>query len=126
MIDELSRKGPEPGTSCECSTLVELLRWRACNQPDQKAYAFLTSEEEENGLTYGELDRQARAIGALLQKRGATGERVLLLYPAGLEYIVAFFGCLYAGAIAVPAYPPHANRAIERIESIVVDAQARF
>src|SRR5215472_4857732 len=122
MIDELSRKGPEPGTSCECSTLVELLRWRACNQPDQKAYAFLTSEEEENCLTYRELDRQARAIGALLQRREATGERILLLYPTGLEYIAALFGCLYAGAIAVPAYPPHASRFEGRIASIVADA----
>ncbi len=108
------------------ATLVDILRWRASHQPDQKAYAFLTKDEEEQGLTYAELDRQARAIGAMLQRRGAIGERVLLLYPAGLEYIAAFFGCLYAGALAVPAYPPRSNRSIGRIESIVADAQAKF
>jgi acyl-CoA synthetase (AMP-forming)/AMP-acid ligase II len=55
---------------------------------------------------------------------GATGERVLLLYPSGLEYIAAFFGCLYAGAIAVTAYPPHLHRSLDRVEAIVADAQA--
>src|SRR5215813_339647 len=110
MIDELPIKGSDPTAGAACTTLVELLRWRAVLQADQKAYTFLAKGEKELSLTYAELDRQARAIGALLQRRSATGERVLLLYPAGLEYVVAFFGCLYAGAIAVPAYPPHANR----------------
>ena len=62
MGDELSITEPPAGVGSECATLVELLRWRAFKQPDQKAYAFLTSEEEEKCLTYGELDRQARAI----------------------------------------------------------------
>src|SRR5262249_21594529 len=74
--------------------------------------------------TYEELDRQARAIGAWLQSRGITGERALLLYPPGLEYIVAFFGCLYAGVVAVPAYPPRRNRSTSRLQAIVADAQA--
>jgi amino acid adenylation domain-containing protein len=60
----------------------------------------------------------------MLQRLDAAGERVLLLYPPGLEYIVAFFGCLYAGAVAVPAYPPQLNRPAPRIQSIVADAQA--
>jgi acyl-CoA synthetase (AMP-forming)/AMP-acid ligase II len=60
----------------------------------------------EQRLTYGALDRQARAIAATLQTFRATGERALLLYPPGLAYIAAFFGCLYAGVVAVPAYPP--------------------
>jgi len=71
----------------ECTTLVQLLRWRASLQSDQKAYTFLSKGEEELSLTYAELDRQSRAIGAMLQRQGAIGERVLLLYPAGLEYI---------------------------------------
>ena len=57
-------------------------------------------------LSYAGLDERARAIAALLQEHGAAGERVLLLYPPGLDYIAAFFGCLYAGVVAVPAYPP--------------------
>ncbi len=125
-MNEQPLKGKDAPAGSALATLVEILRWRASHQPDQKAYAFFTKGEEEQSLTYAELDRQSRAIGALLQRRGATGERVLLLYPAGLEYITAFFGCLYAGALAVPAYPPRSNRSIGRIESIVADAQAKF
>lgn len=107
------------------STLVELLRWRATQQPDQRAYTFLLDGETEGqSWTYSELDRQARAIGALLQRYRARGERVLLLYPPGLEFIAAFFGCLYASAIAVPAYPPRNRRHLPRIQAIVEDAQA--
>lgn len=107
------------------STLTELLRRRAVEQPERLAYTFLTDgETAEVHVTYGELDRQAHAIGAHLQHLGAAGERVLLLYPAGLEYIAAFFGCLYAGAVAVPAYPPRLNRSMERLQAIVADAQA--
>lgn len=109
----------------EFSTLVELLRWRALHQPEQPAYTFLVDgETQEIHLTYGELDRQSRTIGALLQSLGATGERALLLYPPGLEFIAAFFGCLYAGVVAVPAYPPRFNRSMSHLQNIVVDAQA--
>lgn len=109
----------------EFSTLVELLRWRVSVQPEHKAYTFLLDGEvEDSYLTYQELDRQARAIAALLQSYRASGERVLLLYPPGLEFIAAFFGCLYAGVVAVPAYPPRPNHALSRLEAIVTDAQA--
>jgi acyl-CoA synthetase (AMP-forming)/AMP-acid ligase II/acyl carrier protein len=109
------------------STLVEILRWRALHQTDQIAYTFLLNGEKEGPhLTYGELDRRARAIAALLQSYGARGERVLLLYQPGLEFITAFFGCLYAGAIAVPAYPPRKKHQTSRIPAIVEDAQAAF
>jgi amino acid adenylation domain-containing protein len=108
-------------------TLVELLRWRAKQQPEQVAYTFLlTDGTEECRLTYGELDRKARKIAAALQALNLRSERVLLLYPAGLEYIAAFFGCLYAGAVAVPAYPPRSNHKLARLQSIIVDAQAKM
>ncbi|MGB7923761.1 MAG: fatty acyl-AMP ligase [Pyrinomonadaceae bacterium] len=107
------------------STLVELLRQRALYQPDKLAYTFLLDgESEELRLTYGELDQQARAIGAMLQGLGAAGKPVLLLYPQGLAYMAAFFGCLYAGAIAVPTYPPRPNQKLTRLYSIVEDARA--
>jgi amino acid adenylation domain-containing protein len=109
----------------EFSTLVELLRSRALQKPEQQAYTFLLDGEVEAAhLTYAELDRQARAIAAMLQSYRANGERALLLYQPGLEYIAAFFGCLYAGVVAVPAYPPQFNRSMLRIQSIVADAQA--
>jgi len=103
--------------------LVELLRARAARQPARLAYTFLVDgEAEEATLTYQELDRQARTIAAYLQILDARGERILLLYPPGLDYIAAFFGCLYAGAIAVPSYPPRLNQSLQRIQAIVTDA----
>ncbi len=108
----------------EHQTLVDILRWRALQQPNQRAYTFLLDGEEEAvHITYAELDEQARAIGAWLQQMNATGERALLLYPTGLEYIAAFFGCLYADVIAVPAYPPRRKRLNSRLQAIVKNAQ---
>ena len=115
-------------SSFEPSTLVEILRRRVIHQPDRLAYTFLLDgETEEAHLTYADLDRKARAIGARLQSLGARGERVLLLYPPGLEFITAFFGCLYAGVVAVPVYPPHLvrlDRTLPRFLAIARDAQA--
>ncbi|MEW5927966.1 MAG: amino acid adenylation domain-containing protein, partial [Gemmatimonadota bacterium] len=105
-------------------TLVELLRFRAGEDPDRRAYTFLENGEVEQGhATYGELDLRARAVGARLQALGARGERALLLYPPGLEYVAALFGCFYAGVIAVPAYPPRRNRTDTRLQSIVADCR---
>lgn len=109
-------------------TLIELLRDRANQQPDKHAYTFLIDGKKESSpLTYGELDRQARAIGALLQQYKARGERALLLYPQGLEVIAAFCGCLYAGTIAIPVPPPESGRfkrTLPRLRAIVKDARA--
>src|SRR5262245_30756246 len=115
------------GTDSSPSTLVELLRCRALTRPDERGYTFLFGEEgAEACLTYSELDRKARAIAVQLQSLGAAGERALLLYPPGLDFIAAFFGCQYAGVVAVPAYPPRANRNIRRLMAIVADAEAAF
>jgi acyl-CoA synthetase (AMP-forming)/AMP-acid ligase II len=109
------------------STLVELLRYRASTQPERIAYIFLRNgETEEARLTYGELDQNARAIAAHLQSLEAKGERGLLLYPPGLDFISAFFGCLYAEVVAIPAYPPRRNQNLFRLQAIVADSQARF
>ena len=94
----------------QVGTLVDILHSKALYQPDKKAFTFLLDgETEEISLTYLELDLQARVIATRLQNLGASGERALLLYPPGLEFIAAFFGCLYAGVVAVPAYPPRRN-----------------
>ena len=112
------------------STLVELLRWRANQQPEQSIYTFLTDgEKQEESYTFAELDRRARIIGALLQEQTQPGERVLLIYPSGLDFIAAFFGCLYAGVIAVPVYPPSAvrnDRSLVKFRAIAQDVQARI
>jgi acyl-CoA synthetase (AMP-forming)/AMP-acid ligase II len=109
------------------ATLVELLRARAAEQGDDVAFTFLTDGEHEGPrLTYAGLDAYARTIASALRDRGVgPGERALLLYPPGLDFIPAFFGCLYAGVIAVPAYPPQpsqASRTLPRLLSIVGDA----
>lgn len=108
------------------STLVEILRKRALYQPNKLAFIFLVDgETESSSLTYQELDRLSRAVAAQLQSLGIPkGGRALLMYPPGLEFIAAFFGCLYSGVVAVPAYPPHSIRSMPRLQSILTDAQA--
>lgn len=84
-----------PNTLDKFSTLVNLLQTRALNQPEQIAYTFYPDgETESDSLTYQELDRKARAIAAKLQSLQATDERALLLFPASLDFIAAFMGCL--------------------------------
>ena len=100
-------------------SLVELLRSRAETEGNRKLYTFLSDgATPERNLSYAELDQRARAIGACLQNAHAEGQRVLLLFPPGLDYIAAFFGCLYAKAIAVPAYPPRQNRNLDRLRAV--------
>jgi acyl-CoA synthetase (AMP-forming)/AMP-acid ligase II/alkylation response protein AidB-like acyl-CoA dehydrogenase/acyl carrier protein len=111
-------------------TIVEILRRRAKGQPQQRAYTFLVDGKVEGAtFTYGELDRRARAIGAWLQQHQAQGERVMLLYPQGMEVIAAFLGCLYAGAIAIPVPAPESGRlkrTLPRLQAIAKDARATF
>jgi acyl-CoA synthetase (AMP-forming)/AMP-acid ligase II len=107
------------------TTLVDLLRQRAECQADDRAYTFLVDgESEEVHLTYSELDRQARAIGAWLQSQHLKGQRALLLYSPGLDFIATFFGCQYAEVVAVPAYPPRMHRPPSSIQAIAADAGA--
>jgi acyl-CoA synthetase (AMP-forming)/AMP-acid ligase II len=108
-------------------TLVELLRARSAEQGGDVAFTFLVDGEHEGPrCTFAELDAGARAVASALRERGVRpGDRALLLYPPGLEFIPAFFGCLYSGVIAVPAYPPQpsqASRTLPRLLSIVADA----
>ncbi len=106
------------------ATLVELLRRRAQGEPDARAITFLADgEHQEESLTYAELELDARRIAAFLREEGvAVGARALLLYPPGLDYITAFFGCLLAGVIAVPAYPPLLNRPSSQLTTFVENA----
>ncbi len=121
MTDRHSEISPRPSSG---STMVECLRYRALHQPKQLAFTFLQDGETESGsFTYEELDCRSRAIAAHLQSRHLQGERALLLYPAGLDYLAAFLGCLYAGVIAVPAYPPRNVRNTPRIQAIAADAE---
>jgi acyl-CoA synthetase (AMP-forming)/AMP-acid ligase II/acyl carrier protein len=113
------------GEMSDVSTLTELLQNRSFRQAEQSAYTFLSDEESvANDWSYRTLDQRSRLIATQLQALHLAGERALLLYQPGLDYVAAFFGCLYAGVIAVPAYPPQNQRNSPRILSIARDAGA--
>lgn len=116
------------------TTVVDLLRRRVWAQPTSPGYTFLLDppdgqpgDASTSALTYDELDRTARRIAVSLADRAVAGQPVLLLHPPGLDYVAAFLGCLYAGAVAVPAYPPEAarwHRTLPRLQALVADCGA--
>jgi acyl-CoA synthetase (AMP-forming)/AMP-acid ligase II len=122
--------GEAPRGYIEEETLVELLGRRASEQPGRLAYVFLERGEREVArLEYGELDRRARKVAALLAAAGARRERAILLYPQGLDFVSAFFGCLYASTVAVPVLPPDprgAVRTLPRLRAVAKDSAAKF
>lgn len=108
-------------------SMVELLRARAAEQPDERAYVFLSgSGGEDASLTFSDLERRAGALAVQLVTRTQCGERALLMFPPGLDFIVALFGCLMAGIIAVPVMPPRRLGARDSSASIVADCTPRF
>ncbi|MEM7356854.1 MAG: AMP-binding protein, partial [Acidobacteriota bacterium] len=110
--------------SAAATTLVEVLNHWAHERPEGRAYSFLRDgEDPEAHLSWRELDARARAVAASLERAGAQGRQALMLYPPGLEFIVAFCACLYAGVVAVPAYLPASKRHLPRLRSIARDAR---
>ena len=109
------------------ANLIELLRARTAEHGPRLAFRHLgDGENEESRLTYEELESRARAIAAALAPQAAAGERALLFYSAGLEFIAAFWGCLYAGVVAVPVFPARLHRQIPRLLAIAADSKAKF
>jgi len=104
--------------------MVELLAGQAARQPDRTAFTFLDDRDGATQITFGELDRRARVIAARLQLELRPGDRALLVFPAGLEFISAFFGCMYAGVVAVPATYPKPKRPMPRLQRIALDCDA--
>ncbi|WP_338896083.1 aminotransferase class I/II-fold pyridoxal phosphate-dependent enzyme [Streptomyces sp. TG1A-60] len=127
----------------EPQSVAGLLRHHLEHHPDALAYRFLTAADTDTGTgtgtgthdpgadaaswNYRELDLRVRGVAARLQREGLAGKPVLLLHPSGLDYVAGFLGCLYAGAIAVPAYPPDTRRfgqTMPRLAAIARDSQA--
>ena len=110
------------------TSLVDIIQSRAKYQPQRLAYRFLVDgEDEEEVMNYEELDRRARSVGALLQSSLKAGDRALLFFQPGLDFITTYLGCLYAGVIAVPSYPPHSARlhiSLPGIRRMAADAGA--
>ena len=109
-------------------TIVDVLRQRAELTPHKRVFLFLDKGEHEGAsFTFAQLDRRARSIGSRLAALGARGKQVLLPNPPGLEFIANFFGCLYAGAVAVPACASLLSaRKQDRLRTIVKDAEVEF
>jgi natural product biosynthesis luciferase-like monooxygenase protein len=109
------------------ATIVDVLKARAVSQPDRDAYVFLSyraDETDEERLTYATLYARAKATAVALQAVAEQGERVLIVCPPGLDYVVSFFGCQLAGMVAVPAYPPRNAKHMPRLQAILADAGA--
>jgi acyl transferase domain-containing protein/acyl-CoA synthetase (AMP-forming)/AMP-acid ligase II/acyl carrier protein len=110
------------------NNLVELIRYRAAQSPDQMAYTYLKEGIVDEGrLNYAELDRKARAGAVVIRRCVAPNGRVLLLYPPGIDFMVGFAACLYAGVIPIPAPPPDTvrlKRTLPRLKAIAKDAEA--
>jgi acyl-CoA synthetase (AMP-forming)/AMP-acid ligase II len=106
----------------QVTTAIELLRSRAASEAGGRGYTFLEQDGSEERLSFAGLDERARSIAAVLQEGTRPGDRALLLYPPGLDFISAFFGCLYAGLVAVPAFPPQSSRMLPRLATMARDA----
>ncbi|PSJ25864.1 fatty acyl-AMP ligase [Streptosporangium nondiastaticum] len=130
MTETILSRGPigKPWPGGEPETVAALLRCRADRTPDALAYRFLHgADDASESVRYGELDLRARTVAGRLLRENLSGKPVLLLHPPGLDYIAAFFGCLYAGAVAVPAYPPDSARfgqTMPRLAAIARDSGA--
>lgn len=108
------------------STLVKLLQYRSQYQSNRTAYTFLTDGEDQSvSVTYQQLDLQAQAIAANLQSRQVNIALLVYPYDRGLEFIAAFFGCLYAKVIAVPCHPPRNRHASQDLAARLASSQAK-
>ncbi|WP_010587413.1 fatty acyl-AMP ligase [Schlesneria paludicola] len=105
-------------------TILSVLGDHVRRSGERIAYTFLKSDSERESLTYRQLDDRARSIAAALLRHARPGDRALLAYPSGLEFIQVFLGCLYAGIVAVPSYPPKRKRNSVRVGAISHDCGA--
>lgn len=115
------------GIAFPAKNMVELLQKHAEATPDKVVYIFLEDGiNEKDSITYAGMVQKSKAIAATLLRNGKKGDRVLLLFPTGIDFITAFYACFFAGMTAVPTYPPKRNKANERFRSIVEDSNPSF
>ncbi len=106
------------------TNLAEVLQEHAARKSQQNAYTFLINDQDALSISYGQLDAEVRTLAAQLQHRQAKGQRAVLLYPPGYAFTQAFLACLYAGVVAVPAYPLKPRQGLDRLAALLMDAQA--
>ncbi|MFO7903978.1 MAG: aminotransferase class I/II-fold pyridoxal phosphate-dependent enzyme [Pirellulaceae bacterium] len=114
-----------PYTPPPSTNIVDVLDFWAAERPEQVAFYFSDGEGNDERITYAQLQRASRGIAVSLMERGLTGQQALLLFPPGLAFVKAFYGCLCAGAVAVPAFTPRRNRNVKRLQAISDDAEAK-
>jgi acyl-CoA synthetase (AMP-forming)/AMP-acid ligase II/acyl carrier protein len=106
--------------------MLELLAAQAADRAQETAYVFLDDRDGKTEWTFADLEARAQAIASRLQLELQPGDRALLVYPPGLDFIAAFFGCIYAGVVAVPATYPKPRRPMPRLSRIAVDCDAHL
>ncbi len=123
---ELSPRA-EPAAQIEFSSFVDVLQHRAAEQPNDPAYIFLLDRGAERfSLSFAELYARARVVAGSLAERGQKGDRAVLLFSPGLDFIVAFLACLLAGVIAVPMMVPRRASSRDASAAILADCSPRF
>jgi acyl-CoA synthetase (AMP-forming)/AMP-acid ligase II len=105
-------------------TLPELVGTHAERFGEDTAITFLDGDAAARSLTFADLHRRAGSAAAALREQHDRGERVVLLFPSGLEFIVAFMACLHAGLVAVPVGLPRRQQGLEKLAHIVIDSGA--
>ena len=114
-------------TTQHFNTFLEVVRHRAAHSSDSAerlAFTYLADGESvSDSLTFAQLDQKARSLAAHLQRHTQPGDRVLLVYPPCMEYTIAFYACVYAGVIAVPALSPANAKTLPRLHLLAQDSQ---
>ncbi len=113
-----------PFTPPPTTNIADVLDYWAAERPEQVAFYVSDGEGNDQQITYAELQCESRAIAVALMQRGLTGKQALLMFPPGLAFVKAFFGCMCAGTVAVPAFRPRRNRNMKRLQAISDDAEA--
>jgi acyl-CoA synthetase (AMP-forming)/AMP-acid ligase II len=104
---------------------VDLLTEQATLFADKVAYAFMEDGDKvTDTVSFADMVQRAHAVAVELRRRAPVGSRILLLYPSCIDYMVGFFGCLCAGMIAVPIFPPRNSRHNVRLEAVARDCDA--
>ena len=117
------------GKSKTFSSILDILDYRAEMHPEKDAFIYLEYEgdkKKETHLTFRQLANEAKEIAGYLQSVCTTGERAMLLYPPGLEFIKAFFGCLYAGVTGIPSYHNISRKRLSKTASLITDSGASY
>lgn len=114
-----------PSSLPRFTTLVQAVRWWSDNDPARPAVAFMADGLSETArLSYAQLDREARRVADWLGRSARPGDRALLCFAPGADFVVGYLGCLYAGVIAVPVNPPQSSRHVGRLTGIADDCGA--